>query len=585
MSALLLAVLLGSPYGAAIERAHTALDDWQLPIARTLAEDLMAKAPRDPAVLSLAARVQFHRGEYRSAQSLYAGALENGEEGDPYFSSVLSATEQLSRGYLEQESEHFRIAYPAGKDAVFADYALPVLEASYFRIAKDLGLEPDPSDKIAVLVVPDADGLAAASTLLPVEIERSGTIAICKFNRLMVTSPLATFHGYDWADTLAHEYTHLVINLVSKNRVPIWLHEGIAKFVETRWNGEAGRALSPGAVNLLANAAKTGKFISFEQMHPSMAKLPSQEDSGLAFAEVFVAIQMLQEKRGLAALRDVLVKIGSGSEVEGAVSAVYGKPFASFLADWRERLKTFKGKTLIGAELKKVALKKKGDKGGEADELEPIQEKRVQDFARLGELLHLRGRTKAAAVEYDKAYVLAGPRYPSLLNKYAMALVQNGDEQRAEQLWKELLIPHPQFTPAHLGLGRMALKRNDASAAKTHFMAALHQNPFNPEIHAGLKKISEGQELARHERHLAWAQGKELPAPAPTPAGDSRLDVLFAPFGRVRLPSGQLYAYPAIGLPVPANTTEVELVGRHGKQRTESPKAGPRGHLAITGSF
>jgi Peptidase MA superfamily len=590
VSAALLSCLLLASFDNEVSKAHKALDDWQLPIARAIAEDLVSRAPKDPDVLGLAARVQFHRGEYASAASLYAAAISLGIEIDPYFANVLTATEKMTRGYLERESAHFRALYPPGKDALLVDYALPVLEAAYFRIAQDLGLEPDPSDKIAVLVVPDAEGLATVSTLLPMEIERSGTIAICKFNRLMVTSPLATFHGYDWADTLAHEYIHLVINLVAKNRVPIWLHEGIAKFVETRWDGDAGRSLSPGSVNLLATAAKTGKFITFEQMHPSMAKLPSQEDSGLAFAEVFVAIQMLQEKRGLATLRDLLLKIGGGSEVEPAVSAVYGKPFPAFLADWKERLKTFKGKTLVGAEITKVALKKRGEKSDDTDTLEPIAEKKVQDFARLGELLHLRGRTKAAVVEYEKAHTLAGPRYPSLLNKYAMALVQNGDEAKAEGLWKELLVPHPQYTPAHLGLGRAALKRDDKAQAKAHYMAALYQNPFNPEIYQAMMKIASGAERAGEERHFAWAQGKDLPEPAAPPSGDAKLDVVYAPFGRVRLPSGTQAAYPFVGLSVPSATKEVEIIARTGKSRVEEAKADNHlalepGHLAITGSF
>ena len=443
--------------------AYHALEEWQLPRARAAAEDAIARQPHDAETLALASRVQFYRGEYSSAASLYAAAIEAGASPDPSYAHVLLDTYRLTRGYLEKQSAHFRVSYPPGKDDLFADEVLPVLESAYATIAQDLGLTNDPGDKIAVLVVPDADGLAAVSTLTTNEIENSGTIAICKFNRLMVTSPLATVQGYDWADTLAHEYTHLVINLVSHARVPIWLHEGIAKFMETRWNGAPGRALTPASVNLLAKAAKDNSFIPFERMHPSMAKLPTQEQSGLAFAEVFVAIKLLQERRGTVAVRDTLAKIGTGESVEGAVAAVYGKPFSAFLDDWREQLKTYKGKVLVGAQLDKIALKKPDARAPDHDvsELEPIQEKQVKDFARLGELLHLRGRTKAAAVEYARAYALSGMRYPSLLNKYAMALAQNGDNDRAEALLKETLVPHPTYTPARLTLARLAMTRGE----------------------------------------------------------------------------------------------------------------------------
>jgi hypothetical protein len=42
-------------------------------------------------------------------------------------------------------------------------------------------------------------------------------------------------HGYPWLDTLAHEYTHFIVSRVSHNTVPIWFHEGLAKFEERRW--------------------------------------------------------------------------------------------------------------------------------------------------------------------------------------------------------------------------------------------------------------------------------------------------------------------------------------------------------------
>ena len=50
----------------------------------------------------------------------------------------------------------------------------------------------------------------------------------------MVTSPKAVVRGYDWLDTLAHEYVHFVVGNASKNTVPIWMHEGLAKYLESR---------------------------------------------------------------------------------------------------------------------------------------------------------------------------------------------------------------------------------------------------------------------------------------------------------------------------------------------------------------
>jgi len=53
--------------------------------------------------------------------------------------------------------------------------------------------------------------------------------------------------------------------------------------------------------HMLAKALRTGKLISFEAMHPSMAKLPSAEDATLAFAEVANAVGHLYAQKGTAA--------------------------------------------------------------------------------------------------------------------------------------------------------------------------------------------------------------------------------------------------------------------------------------------
>ena len=80
------------------------------------------------------------------------------------------------------------------------------------------------------------------SPLTETDIETTGTIALSKYNKLMVVSPRATIFGYPWMDTLAHEYTHLVVSRISNDAVPVWLQEGIARYEQTRWRRPPTRA-------------------------------------------------------------------------------------------------------------------------------------------------------------------------------------------------------------------------------------------------------------------------------------------------------------------------------------------------------
>ena len=88
------------------------------------------------------------------------------------------------------ESEHFIFFYPKGKDEVLVPYALETLEAHPPRPGEGPGLH-------AAGEGPRRGGErraragARSRTLTQKQIRTTGTIAICKFNKLMVTSPKA----------------------------------------------------------------------------------------------------------------------------------------------------------------------------------------------------------------------------------------------------------------------------------------------------------------------------------------------------------------------------------------------------------
>src|SRR5256885_17065872 len=100
-----------------------------------------------------------------------------------------------------------------------------------------------PRARNGVEVYESAQALARVSPLTVAEIKASGTIALCKYNRLMITTPRALIRGYPWIDTLSHEFVHYLVTKKGRGNVPIWLQEGLAKFLETRWRGEPGMAV------------------------------------------------------------------------------------------------------------------------------------------------------------------------------------------------------------------------------------------------------------------------------------------------------------------------------------------------------
>ena len=131
--------------------------------------------------------------------------------------------------------------YADGLDAILVAYALQAMAAADEVLTRELGVRvPGP---VRLEIFPDPSALAAVSRLSLEAIQRTGTIALCKWDRLMVTSPRALVRGYPWMDTIAHEYVHLVLSRASRDQAPVWFHEGMAKFFERRWRGERPSAL------------------------------------------------------------------------------------------------------------------------------------------------------------------------------------------------------------------------------------------------------------------------------------------------------------------------------------------------------
>jgi tetratricopeptide (TPR) repeat protein len=508
LSLLSMALLLGSAPALAqdtpdkgeiksrLERLEQALDSWDVVGARSELTELERLLPGDVEPLKyFQGRVAFDEGRYSEAVQLLQAAKVEDRPGS--YLRLARETLALMKNHHRAESEHFIFYYPKGKDEALVPYALETLEAIYQAMVEDLGWRPP--GKVRVEVVNNARELSKVSTLTYEQIQTTGTIAICKFSKIMVTSPKAVARGYDWQDTLAHEYVHLVVSQSSRNTVPIWLHEGLAKFLESRWRGKAGLSMTPSMMALLGRRVKADKLVPFDKMHPSIAMLPTAEDAATAFAEVFYAIDYIQQTKGTAGIRAIIQELRNGQTDRKAVEAAMGMPFALFEKSWLAHIKKqpFPKELLPREEvvLKENAKEKDDAKKGReisfGDFIE-VTEVPARKFAHLGEVLRERKRPKAAAEEYAKAYAIVGDKYESVSNKYALTLLELRRLDEAEQVLRGSLRVHPGQPQTNVHLGRILLYRQDLPKAKEAFLEALASNPFDPEIHIALTKIHIG---------------------------------------------------------------------------------------------
>jgi tetratricopeptide (TPR) repeat protein len=513
----------GKKVEVAVSQARRALEAWDVRQAAEALAPYSAEPARRAEVAAALARVAFYQGDYARAEALYDEALrqEPGRVRWQATRALVRSTREVTAGYQQVSSSDRRVIvrYEPGKDAVLVPLVLDAVGAAIREIGGDLGFVPDTPVLVEIYSSPET--LAKVSPLTEREIETSGTIALCKYNRLMLTSPRALLRGYPWLDSLAHEFVHYAVTRVSQNTVPIWLHEGLAKWQERRWRGTTERRLQPSAEHLLAEGLRQGRLITFEEMHPSMAKLPSQDAAALAFAEVFTVVDYLHQRVGLSGIRRILALLREGKSDAEAISAVSRMSFAAFKGSWMRYLRRLKPRLHPGIVAERVVFKKKGKR--KPDDLREIEMKRARELTHLGELLRQRGHLRAAVVEYQKALRLAKNRYPVIQTKLARALLGLRRPREAVQALEATLPLYPGFPATYTYLGEAYQALGETDRAIGAFEEANRLNPFDPRVYEALWELHRrkqdpvgAERAARNLRVLRGESGDDPWAPQTT---------------------------------------------------------------------
>ena len=499
--ALVLLTFASTAHAQSARDIEVLLDAWQMAEAKTALDAFEAARGDSPQTLHLRARIDFLNGDYDAAvQRLDQALNQDSREDFKELRNLAAATRDVTANFERHLSPkgYFAIHIAPGKDRVLLPWAFEALDEAYEAFAAELGHRPP--TPIRVEVYDKTAVLATVSILTEEEIRTSGTIALCKYNRLMITSPRALVRGYGWVDTLVHEYVHYVINHRTANQVPIWMHEGLAKFLERRWRGPDAHRLQPHSEHLLQKRVAEDTLITFAQMHPSMAKLPSQEDAAVAFAEVYTAMEYLRDRAGADAFRRLLDEIANGEEASTAFAKVLGTTFREFELSWQLELRN-RPKVEYPDDPafdEKLVFQDEANKG---DDINKIAQPQARDHLNLGQMFQARGRPAAAVAQYRKAERLMDGKHPMLQTRLGQTLLELGKAQEAFDALEPIRETYPSYVSTWIQLGRAAYALERYAEAEEHLDEAARINPFNPEVHQMLALVYEKQgDVARAKR-------------------------------------------------------------------------------------
>jgi len=345
------------------------------------------------------------------------------------------------------------------RDVVLVPFIAEVIHASRQSLRRGLGVElPHP---MRVELVRDHFSLSAMTGLPEKAARTTGTVAIANWGRVTMVSPRSMRAGFPWMDTLAHELTHVALGMGTRDRAPLWLQEGIAKYFEKRWRRPDAYDAYPAPDALAFSGFETGLALKFDELGPSLAMLPSPEQAMVVYAEVESFIRYLVQQQGESVVVELVPRIRSAPEADGVSEALRdmtGRDLEGWYEAWRTQLEP-------------------GDPWEGAAKPSSLAIRSV----RLGRLLVGRGHHEAAVRVLEPGRKEL-PKELQIRYLLAKAHVRRGD---IDQAWKELSKADPPMAP-HAGAfalrGRLLADRGDRVGAEVSFFRGLALNPWSEEV-------------------------------------------------------------------------------------------------------
>ncbi len=367
---------------------------------------------------------------------------------------------------LMDEERGIWLRFQDESDAVLAPLIFEVAASARKILERDLGVDlPRP---LRIDLVRDLFSLSAVSGLPLEAAETTGTVAVARFGRVTMVSPRAMGRGFPWADTLAHEITHLLLSRATADRAPLWLQEGIAKREEHRWRDEQPFDHLDDFARVAFEADQQGKSVGVDAIGPSIALLPSAEAASIAFAEVTSFMEFWIEQNGPHALSLLLRDMEVARDEDAAMRGVSG--FS--VAEWQVLYRTHLRQRFAQAEMSEPRV--------EGERMGPQALGRA---LRLTELLTVRGHftqsVERLSPDLDRAMHSASLRF---LAGRAEWLAGGDPVHFLGELSEDVTEPDA----GYLALVSARIGEEKSSAlANTYLTTALSLDPLLPEVACG----------------------------------------------------------------------------------------------------
>lgn len=225
--------------------------------------------------------------------------------------------EYQTRDMLARETPHFMIRYTAA-DSDMVEMVAEAAERAYDPVTTTLQYVP--GKKTLILIYPDRQAMKQAygweGTGDAMGFYWGGVIQILSPQAWLPSS--RSVEEFIATGPLTHEYTHLVLDHLTRGNYARWFTEGLAQYVEYKVNGYEW---------LTADNTQPGRQYSLKELDGDFDPLANQ---ALAYRQSLAAVRYIAEVHGEAKLGQVLGYLKAGDKTDTAIEKALGLDYAGY---------------------------------------------------------------------------------------------------------------------------------------------------------------------------------------------------------------------------------------------------------------
>ena len=306
---------------ADLAKAYEKLGCWNQAIESL--ETALRLRPGYPTALRRKERILEEKSVYDNLTDELNLALDGNDQHQP------SNSAQRSSPTIEHEFFTLTGGRTIPQDVLFV--VSQIIEHTYHEVGKVLQCHPQHKVPVFIEDVKPMDTSQIAtpvySTTSPVEVGNHTLFSDTSLPHWAVAcydngSIRLTYRPYSDSSigvlyaVIRHEWTHLLVNLLSKGRCPNWLDEGLAQFI--------ARPLMNSEKTRLQQASRDKHLLPLHLLQKPFRNLPEKQRR-LAYLQSYAITKYLIQQFGFVALRDVLKHLGDGEPTDTAFQEVFGK--------------------------------------------------------------------------------------------------------------------------------------------------------------------------------------------------------------------------------------------------------------------